>query len=91
MAGTVLRTRQERRSSRRKRFVTDREARWAAWLARLDFKTTGESGALKVPARSKVQNRSHGRAGSTYVVGVGDLSFEEPIIHHRWRRLTAGD
>ena len=91
MTGTVLRTRRERRARRGRRFVTDREARWAARLARLDYKTTGESGALTLPARSKLQNRSNGRAGSTYVIGVGDLSFAKPIIHHRWRRLIAGD
>ena len=44
-------TRRERRALRRGRAVTVREARLAARLARLDYKTSGETGALRLPTR----------------------------------------
>lgn len=89
MKGVTVMTRHERRARRQGRFVTDKEARLAARLARLDYKVSGETGALRIPARARVPSRSKGRAGPAYVVGVGDLRLARPIIHHRWRRLIA--
>ena len=94
-------TRQERRTERQGRFVTAKEARLAARLARLDYKVSGETGALRVPSKSRLgqpgsradsggasRERSRKRAGPTYVVESGDLGrFPKPIIHHKWRRL----
>ena len=96
-------TRRERRTERRRRLVTAREARQAAWLARLDYKVSGETGAMKVPVKGRTWhkgNRANGhapppgrswdRSGPTYVVEAGDTGrLPEPVIHHRWRRLTA--
>ncbi len=96
-------TRRQKRMARQRRFVTAREARYAAWLAHLDYKVSGETGAMKVPAKGRTWhrgNRANGhtppagrgwdRSGPTYVVeaqGIGRLP--EPVVHHRWRRLTA--
>ena len=96
-------TRHERRAKRRGRSVTAKEARLAARLARLDYKVSGETGAMRVPTKGRVwhkNNRPNGhapppgrvwdRSGPTYVVeaeGLGKLP--EPVIHHQWRRQTA--
>ena len=94
-------TRQERRARRQQRFVTAKEARLAAQLARLDYKVSGESGAMKVPTKGRTWcqgNRINGqvpppgreweRSGPTYVVESAELGrLPKPIIHHRWRRL----
>ena len=48
-------TRRERRADRQREFVADKEARLAARLARLarlDYKVSGESGALRVHTHS---------------------------------------
>ena len=45
-------TRSEHRAERQRRFVTHKEARLAAQSARLDFKVTNESGALRRPTHS---------------------------------------
>ena len=87
----TLMTRHQRRAIRQRWFVTAKEARLATRLARLDYKVCNESGALRV--RSKVRtwhlgNRDE-RAGGTYVMGIRNIKFTKPIIHHRWRRLTA--
>ena len=96
-------TRQERRAIRQRRFVTAREARLAARLARLDYKVSGETGAMRVPTRARTwylgnrfnahpppPGRGWDRSGPAYVVESGELgSFAKPIIHHRWRRLMA--
>ena len=96
-------TRQERRTVRRRRFVTAREAREAVRLARLDYKVSGETGAMKVPTKGRTWhkgNRANGhkpppgrpwdRSGPTYVIEAGDSGrLPEPVIHHRWRRLKA--
>ena len=44
-------TRLERRNIRQGRLVTATEARLAARLARLDYKVSGETGALRVPSK----------------------------------------
>ena len=84
-------SRRERRAVRRLRFVTAREARLAARLARLDYKVSGETGALRVPTRAGRwhQGPRAERSGPTYVVGIDEVRFAEPIIHRRWRRLMA--
>ena len=95
-------TRQERRAERRRGSVTAREARLAARLAGLDYKTSGETGALKVPSKARTWHlggrvnghapppgRMWDRSGATYVTGYAGAKLRRPIIHHRWRRLTA--
>ena len=91
-------TRRERRAERQLRFVTTREARLAARLARLDYKVSGETGALRVPSKARTwyqgnRKSAHrpppgqgwSRSGQVYVVGV-----DEPVPHRQWRRLGAG-
>ncbi len=96
-------SRTERRARRHLWSVTTRQARQAARLARLDYKVSGEPGAMRVPAKGRTWhkgNRRNGhapppgqgwdRSGLTYVVeaeGLGRLP--QPVIHHRWRRLMA--
>jgi hypothetical protein len=94
-------TRQERRAKRLRRFVTTREARLAAHLARLDYKVSGETGVMRVPSRVRtwhLGNRLNGhvpppgqkwdRSGPAYVVETAELGrLSEPVIHSRWRRL----
>lgn len=41
-------TRQERRAFRKRRFVSAQDARLAAWLARLDYKVSSETGAMRI-------------------------------------------
>ena len=96
-------TRRERRASRQRRFVTATQARLAARLARVGYKLTNESGALKVPSRIRtwhLNGRANGhkpppgqtwdQSGPTYVVESAELGrLEQPIIHHLWRRLMA--
>ena len=96
-------TRSERRAQRRRWSVTAREARLAARLARLDYKVSGETGAMRVPTKGRVRhrgNRPNGhapplgrawdRSGPTYVIeaeGLGKLP--QPVVHHRWLSQTA--
>ena len=95
-------TRHERRARRLARFVTAREARLAARLARVDYKTSGETGAMRVPSRMPTWHlggRLNGhtpppgqgwdRSGPTYVVEINEVRLSKPIIHHQWRRLIA--
>ena len=95
-------TRRERRARRQRWLVTTREARLAARLARLDYKVSGETGAMRVPTKARTWhqgNRKNGhepppgetwdRSGPTYVTGIHEVRFTRPIIHHQWRRLTA--
>ncbi len=105
MAKTIEMTRRERRAQRQQRFVTAKEARLAARLAHLDYKVSGESGAMKVPIKGRTWcqgNRKNGqvpppgrkwdRSGPTYVVETDELGrFEKPVIHHQWRRLKADE
>ena len=85
-----------------KGFVTDREARQAARLAGLDYRLSGPSGTLRLPAGVRVQlagdkptdarrqtNRKTGRSGPVYVVGIGDERFEKPVLHRQWRKLMS--
>ena len=103
MERVTFMTRRERRAIRQRRFVTAREARLAARLAGLDYKITGESSALRPPTKGRtwhLGNRKNGhapppgrawdRSGPTYVVGIHEVRFAKPIIHHHWRRLVAG-
>lgn len=93
-------TRRERRAIRLRGLVTAKEARLAARLARLDYKVSGESGALKVPSRMRTWHlggRANGhapppgeswdRSGPTYLIEIGGTRLEKPVIHHRWREL----
>ena len=93
--------RRERRAMRLRRFVTAQEARLAARLARLDYKTAGESGALKPPTRGRTWHKGgrlnghrpqsgHGwsRSGPAYVVAVENMTLPRPVIHYHWRRLV---
>ena len=93
---TMVMTRRERRTERQLRFVTTREARLAARLARLDYKVSGETGALKVPTKARTwyqgnRRSAHrpppgegwSRSGLTYVVGIDEVRFAEPIIQHQ--------
>ena len=83
-------TRSERRYRRMRKFVTAKEARLAARMARLGYRVSNESGALRVPSRAQKWHRSspHDRAGATYVVGIRDVRLARPIIHYRWRKLV---
>ena len=47
-------TRRERRARRRRGFVTARQAQLAARLACLDYKVSGETGAMRVPSRMRM-------------------------------------
>lgn len=95
-------TRRERRARRRRNFLTAREARLASRLARLDYKTSEETGALKL--RSKVimgqsarrkngyappPGRTWSRSGPTYITETKELGLlAKPIVLHRWRMTT---
>ena len=95
-------TRQERRARRQRNFLTAREARLASRLARLDYKTSGETGALKL--RSKIimgkgnsrknayappPGQAWSRSGPTYVTETKQLGLlPKPVIHYRWRVLN---
>ena len=93
-------TRRERRAERQRRLVTKSEARWAARVARLDYRVT-ENGALKPPTKGRTWhqgNRGNGhrpppgrgwdRSGPAYVVALDGIEFAQPVLHHRWRRFT---
>ena len=95
-------TRHKRRAIRQRWLVTTREARLAARLARLDYKVSGETGAMKVPSKARTWyqgNRRNAhmpppgqtwdRSGPTYVTGIHEVKFTKPIIHHHWRRQMA--
>ena len=68
----------------------DCEAPLPGWLRHLDYKTSSESGALRVPSKTRNWHLANPleRAGTTYVIGIGDLQLTKPINHYRWRRLT---
>ena len=96
-------TRLQRRTLRLQRFVTAKQARLAARLARVDYRVSNESGALKVPSKVRtwhLNNRLNGhapppgqawdRAGPAYVVEALSLvGIPKPITNHRWRRMVA--
>ncbi len=95
-------TRHERRVLRRRMFISAKEASLASRLARLDYKTSGETGALKL--RSKVimgqgngrkngyappPGRQWSRSGPTYVTETEELGLlPKPVLLHRWRALN---
>jgi hypothetical protein len=98
----TARTRREKRALRLQKLVSNRQARQAARLAHLDYRVSGDGGALKAHThslawhRAKNQNgpapppgRGWDRSGPTYVVGVHELGFPKLVIHHQWRRLIA--
>ena len=95
-------TRRERRARRHRGCVTAKEARLAARLARLDYKTSGETGAMRVPSKGHTWHlggRANGhapppgqgweRSGPTYVTASELGTLAEPVLHHRWRSLMA--
>lgn len=95
-------TRWERRAVRQRRFVANKEAHLAARLARLDYKVTNESGALRAPTHSLTWHlgtrlngsspppgQGWGRSGAAHVVGAHEVMFTQPISHREWRRLIA--
>ena len=95
-------TRHERRAHRRRKLLTVRGAKLAARLARLDYKTSGESGALKPRSRvimgkrigrkngyAPPPGRTWSRSGPTYVTESKQLGLlPKPVIHYRWRMLN---
>ncbi len=82
--------------------MTNRQARLAARLARLDYKTSGETGALKLRSKAVIRasdsrknayapppGREWSRSGPTYVTETGELGrLPKPVIHYRWRALN---
>lgn len=72
--------RQERRDLRRRRFVTDKEARLAARLARLDYKVSGETGAMKIPTKPRIQVKSTNRNAPARAIGKNDQQISNPIV-----------
>ena len=102
--GTItVQSRRDRRARRQRNFLTAKEAHLAAKLAGLDYKVSGESGALKPPTKGRtwhMGNRKNGhapppgkgwdRSGPAYVVESADLGrLPRPVIHHRWQRMMA--
>ncbi len=80
----------------------DYEAPLPGWLKPLDYKVSGETGALKVPSKVRTWHlggRANGHApppgqgwdgsGPTYLTEIAGTRLEKPIIHHRWQRLVA--
>ncbi len=95
-------TRHERRALRRRMFVSAKEAKLASRLARLGYKTSGESGALKLRTRTVIREsdsrkngyapppgRQWSRSGPTYVTETEELGLlPKPVLLHRWRTLN---
>ena len=80
----------------------DGDARLPGWLRPLDYRVSGETGAMRVPSKARtwhMGNRKNAhapppgqgwsRSGATYVTGYAGAQLPRPIIHHEWRRLTA--
>ena len=94
-------TRRERRALRWKRLITVKQAKLAARLAKLDYKTSGESGALELRTKAKIrastsrknayappEGRDWSRSGPVYVTEDKEQGqLPEPVLHHRWRAL----
>ena len=85
-------SRRDRRAERAQRFVTARQAQWAARMARLGYKTSGETGALRPPSKgrtwSKTRKNAHApppgvgweRSGPMRVVRTGQEGrLEVPV------------
>ena len=79
-------TRRERRTERLRHYLMKMATPWAS----PNYQASSESGALRVPSKTRIRNPANPleRAGTTYVVGIGDLQLTKPITHYRWRRLT---
>ena len=81
-------TRWERRAQRRGRAVTVREARLAARLARLDYKTSGETGAI-TPDPGKHNRINGGDPATTGFEGRRSTPLHFSLEHtegRRWER-----
>ncbi len=92
----------ERRARRLRKLVTVQQAKFAARLAKLDYKTSGESGALKLRGKVVIResdSRKNGyapppgkkwsRSGPTYVIETKELGLlPKPIVLYRWRELN---
>ena len=97
-------TRQERRTLRQRKLLTVKQAKQASRLARLDYKTSGETGALKLRSKAVIRasgsrknayapppDRDWSRTGPAYVVETDQLGrLPKPVIDHRWRALHKG-
>ncbi|MBI2171478.1 MAG: hypothetical protein HYU30_05590 [Chloroflexi bacterium] len=73
------------------------------WLRPLDYRVSGESGALRIRGKGRTWHqggRANGhapppgqgweRSGPTYVVKVPGLGIlEKPMTHSEWRRMVA--
>jgi hypothetical protein len=94
-------TRQQRRAIRLQRFTLAKEARLATWLAHLDYRVSGESGALKVPGKVRtwhLNGRANGhqpppgqswdRSEPVHVVTAGVAEATNVALRQRWRSLT---
>ena len=81
---------------------TDYEALLPGWLRPLDYKVSGETGALRVRGKARtwhLDGRANGhapppghgwdRSGLTRLIEIGWTRLGKPIIHHNRRRLTA--
>ena len=93
-------TRRERRAERQLGFVTARQARLAARLARLDYKVSGETGAMRVPTKARTWHQGNrknahapppgqgwDRSSPVYMAGAeGPGTLEKPNTLNRRRR-----
>ena len=81
---------------------TDYEAPLPGWLRPLDYKVSGETGALKVPSKVRTWHlggRANGhapppgqgwdRSGPTYLTEYAGARLPKPIINRQWRKLVA--
>ena len=82
----------------------DYEAALPGWLKPLDYKVSGETGALRVPSKIRMWQQSNGlrseapetgrrwdRAGPTYLIEIDGVRLEKPIIYSRRRRVAVED
>ena len=83
-------TRRERRAKRMGRLVTRKEARWAARVARVGYKLSGETGALKPPTKVHVGGGSRGRSSTAYLVEAAGKRLDPPVNHRRTKMWAEG-
>lgn len=95
-------SRHERRALRRRRLLTVKQAKLAARLAKLDYKTSGESGALELRTKAVIRasatrknayapppGQDWSRSGPAYVTETKEQGLlPKPVLHHRWRALN---
>lgn len=80
----------------------DGEAPLPWWVRPLDYKVSGETGALKVPSKVRTWHlggRANGhrpppgqgweRSGPAYMVAAAWTRLPEPVLNHWWRRMRA--